>query len=101
MIKNVLTFIVFTIPQLVYAKNEEVPNNWEKDLDTFFGEYVVSPLAKLLFWPIPGIEIPLVVAWLLGGALFFTLRMRFVNIRLFKHAIDLVRGKYDNSEQNQ
>jgi len=99
MIKNVLSLIVFTIPQLVHAKNEEVPNNWEKDLDIFFGEYVVSPLAKLLFWPIPGIEIPLVVAWLLGGALFFTLRMRFVNIRLFKHAIDLVRGKYDNSEQ--
>ena len=99
MIKNVLSLIVFTIPQLVHAKNEDVPNNWENDLDIFFGEYVVSPLAKLLFWPIPGIEIPLVVAWLLGGALFFTLRMRFVNIRLFKHAIDLVRGKYDNSEQ--
>ena len=32
---------------------------------------------------------PLVVAWLLFGALFFTLRMRFVNFRLFRHAIDL------------
>ena len=42
---------------------------------------------------------PLVVAWLLGGALFFTLRMRFVNVRLFKHAIDLVRGKYDDPSQ--
>ena len=46
MIKNVLSLIVFTIPQLVHAKNEEVPNNWEKDLDIFFGEYVVSPLAN-------------------------------------------------------
>ena len=65
----------------------------------FFGEYIVGPLAALLFWPIPGIEMPLVVAWLLGGALFFTLRMRFVNVRLFKHAIDLVRGKYDDPNQ--
>ena len=29
----------------------------------------------------------------LCGALFFTLRMRFVNLRLFRHAIDVVRGK--------
>ena len=35
---------------------------------------------------------PLVVAWLLAGALFFTLKMRFVNLRLFKHAVQLVRG---------
>ena len=42
---------------------------------------------------------PLVVAWLLGGALFFTLRLRFVNVRLFKHAIELVSGKFDSSDQ--
>lgn len=42
---------------------------------------------------------PLVVAWLLGGALFFTLRLRFVNVRLFRHAIDLVRGKYDDGKK--
>lgn len=36
---------------------------------------------------------PLVVAWLLLGALYFTLKMRFVNLRLFGHAIELVRGK--------
>ena len=42
---------------------------------------------------------PLVVAWLLGGALFFTLRLRFVNVRLFGHAIDLVRGKYDDGKK--
>ena len=37
-------------------------------------------------------DFPLVVAWLLAGALFFTLKMRFVNLRLFKHAVQLVRG---------
>ncbi|MGE4550751.1 MAG: alanine:cation symporter family protein, partial [Opitutales bacterium] len=70
----------------------------EQKADAFFGEYVVSPLADMLFWTIPGIELPLVVAWLLVGAVFFTLRMRFVNIRLFRHAIDLVRGKYDKPD---
>ena len=70
----------------------------EQKADAFFGEYVVSPLADMLFWTIPGIELPLVVAWLLVGAVFFTLRMRFVNVRLFRHAIDLVRGKYDKPD---
>lgn len=40
-------------------------------------------------------NIPLVVFWLVVGALLFTISMGFVNIRGFKHAIDLVRGRYD------
>ena len=40
--------------------------------------------------------IPIIVFWLIMGAFFFTIRMKFVNIRAFKHSIDLVRGKYDN-----
>ena len=73
--------------------------DFQEFIDSFFGEYVVEPIAALLFWKIPGLEMPLVVAWLLFGALFFTLRMRFVNLRLFGHAIDLVRGKHDTKEQ--
>jgi AGCS family alanine or glycine:cation symporter len=67
----------------------------EQQIDTFFGDYVVAPMAKVLFWTIPGLEMPLVVAWLIVGAVFFTLRMGFVNVRMFGHAIGLVRGKYD------
>lgn len=40
--------------------------------------------------------IPLIVVWLVLGALFFTLRMKFINVRGIKHSIDLVRGKFDN-----
>ena len=72
--------------------------SFEETVDSFFGEYVVAPLAAVLFWPIPGLDMPLVVAWLLAGSLFFTLRMRFVSFRLFRHAIDLVRGKYDKPD---
>ena len=41
---------------------------------------------------------PIIVLWLIAGAIFFTLKMRFVNFRCFKLAIDLVRGKYDKPE---
>jgi len=36
-----------------------------------------------------------IVVWLIIGAFFFTLRMKFINIRGFKHAIQLVQGKFD------
>lgn len=42
--------------------------------------------------------IPLVVAWLIFGAITFTLFFRFINIRGFLHAIQLVRGKYDDPD---
>ncbi|MGM1055586.1 MAG: amino acid carrier protein [Bacteroidota bacterium] len=41
-------------------------------------------------------NIPFIVVWLLFGALFFTLRMGFINIKGFKHSLDLARGKYDD-----
>ncbi len=34
------------------------------------------------------------VAWLIFGAVFFTIRMRLINFRAFGHAISVVRGKY-------
>jgi AGCS family alanine or glycine:cation symporter len=41
-------------------------------------------------------KIPLIVAWLVLGAFFFTFYLGFINIRGFKHALDVVRGKFDN-----
>jgi AGCS family alanine or glycine:cation symporter len=40
-------------------------------------------------------DIPFIVIWLIFGAAFFTFRMGFINIRGFKHALQLARGKYD------
>jgi len=40
--------------------------------------------------------IPFIVVWLGIGALFFTLRMGFVNIRGFRHGLQLARGKYND-----
>ena len=63
---------------------------------------LVGWIASAFFFPIytssSGAKIPLVVAWLVVGAIFFTIRMGFINFRGFKHAIDVVRGKYDNTD---
>ena len=80
------------------AEKDGEPSGFEAEIDRVFGDWVVEPLAAILFWPIPIIKMPIVVAWLLFGAIFFTLRMKFVNFRLFGHAISLVRGKYDDPD---
>lgn len=43
------------------------------------------------------VEAPLklIVLWLIFGGAFFTVFMRFINIRGFRHSIQLIRGKYD------
>lgn len=42
--------------------------------------------------------IPFIVIWLIVGAIFFTIFMRFINIRGVKHSIDILRGRYDNPD---
>jgi AGCS family alanine or glycine:cation symporter len=68
-------------------------------------EPVVAFLAQIFFWdPFKamgldiGSDVPIIVFWLVIGAIFFTFRMNFINIRGFKHSIQLVQGKYDDPE---
>ncbi len=39
---------------------------------------------------------PVVVLWLMFGALFFTFKLRFINFRGVKHSLDLLKGKFDD-----
>lgn len=49
---------------------------------------------KAIGWDI-GAKVPIVVLWLILGGIFFTIRMKFINIRAFPHAIRLIKGDYD------
>jgi AGCS family alanine or glycine:cation symporter len=67
-------------------------------LESLFQAFVVDPLAAVIFLDVAfwsdAVQVPLVVLWLVLGALFCTLRFQFVNFRAFRHAIDCVRGRY-------
>lgn len=78
--------------------------DWMNRVDAFFGRWLVAPLAGVLFYDFGtterwGVGVPFVVLWLLLGAVFCTLRMGFINIRGFWHAIQLTRGVYDDPNQ--
>ena len=72
-----------------------------------FFEPIVLFLDRILFFDpfaaagiqLP-VKIPFIILWLIAGAVFFTLYLRFINLRGFKHAIDLVLGKYDKDSHS-
>jgi len=92
-------------------------------IDTFWGKWVNWSVDKVFFYDIwfwdnevvrdpvtgevaldgyerprvdKGTNLALAVVWLVLGAIFFTIRMGFINLRGFRHAIDVIRGKYSN-----
>ena len=67
-------------------------------LDNIF-KPIVDNIAKVIFFDVTKVigqnkEVPFIVIWLILGALFFTFKMNFINLRGFNHAISLVRGDY-------
>ncbi len=64
-------------------------------------EPIATSMVNFVFYSISidGTDLPLIVAWLIVGATFFTLYFRFINIRGFTHAIKIVSGKFDYGEK--
>lgn len=55
-------------------------------------------ISDIVFYAIPigDTALPLIVVWLLGGAIFFTIRMGFINFKGLKQSLKIVSGKYDD-----
>jgi Na+/alanine symporter len=49
-------------------------------------------------WGWPAWPMPVLAMLLLGTGIFLTLRLRFINVRGFSHAIRIVRGDYDDPD---
>ncbi len=76
--------------------------NLDEQINEVFGEatswFVDAILAQIPITDTVGI--PWVLLVLLMGAIYFTVYFRFVNIRSFFTAIQVVRGKYDSLEKS-
>ncbi|WPO75519.1 alanine/glycine:cation symporter family protein [Streptomyces sp. KN37] len=62
-----------------------------------FFEPIATWLGEVVFYSVPvaGTELPLIVAWLVIAGLVFTAWFGLVQVRKFRLAVDVVRGKYD------
>ncbi len=55
--------------------------------------------SSVIFYSVPvlGQDVKLLLILLVGAALFFTVYLGFINVRLLRHAIDIATGKYDKA----
>lgn len=121
--------VVSALPADAVAEPDEGDANkadgWQAGIDKFFGDKLVTPAAAVIFYPVytqvtdkpalnedgspqvdedgkpvmAEVNVPFVVVWLLAGGIFLTLRMGFINIRAFWHAIQLTKGDFDGEEE--
>jgi alanine or glycine:cation symporter, AGCS family len=57
---------------------------------------ITGPFVNLIFAPFPGTSFPWIVMWLVIAATVFTIYFGFVQLRYFRHAIELVKGDYSD-----
>jgi AGCS family alanine or glycine:cation symporter len=59
---------------------------------------VADWLGKVVFFSVPvnGAQLPLILVWLIMGGVVCTLAFRFVNLRGFRHSIQVIRGDYSD-----
>ena len=77
------------------------PPEWLEAADAAMG-HVNNVIGAFFFFDVifwnDGLVLPLVVLWLVLGAIFFTFKMGFINFRGFGHAVQVVRGKYSDPD---
>ncbi len=92
-----LSFCMFIslFPAVVFAAGENGQvDAWFNALNGYLGTVI-------FFDVMPGEAVmPMIVAWLIVGAIFLTLRMGFVNLRLMKHAWYVIRGRYSKKDDS-
>lgn len=84
------------IPVFAFAQAE--PTGIDAKLQEIF-EPITEWVEYIIFYPIAE-GIPFVLPWLIIGATVFTIYMGFINITGFRHALDVVRGKYDDPDDS-
>jgi AGCS family alanine or glycine:cation symporter len=105
-----LVVCLVLFPSLVFAGEAQVADISLVISD--FLNYLFAPIVSFLAFIFLGGEyeifggvrkitvfgLPVLVAWLITGAVFFTFKLRFINVRLFSHAIAVVRGKFKEED---
>lgn len=94
--RSSLLLLGFLSPLVAFAQDEA--GGIDAWLQRVFEPITAAVEAVVFVEAAPGV--PFVLPWLIVGAVVFTIYMGFVNITAFKHALDVVRGKYDDPDDD-
>lgn len=97
--KCLLILSLFLTPLLIFAQEEQ---STSEKIDSVFKKYT-NWFVEGIFYEIPfsdTFQIPWVLIVLIGGALYFTIYFKLINITGFATAIRVIRGKYEDIEKH-
>ena len=109
-LRTIAAFWVYLRPGVALAEAEPAQaasiGSVLQSVDDWFGANVVGPISQVLFFDLifwdngaeTDLQLPFIVFWLIAGAVFFTLRFGFINVRAFRHAWVVTTGRYDNPD---
>ena len=89
--KKIIFTLSILLPTIIKAEGID------KKIDKAF-QPISDFFSHLIFFEVFGI--PFVLILLVFSAVFFTIYFRFPNIKYFKTAINVVRGKYDHVDSH-
>jgi AGCS family alanine or glycine:cation symporter len=95
--KKLLSLLLFAFPILIFAQEQST----SEKIDAVFRDYT-QWFVDGIFYEIPfsdSVRIPWVLIVLIGGATYFTLRFTFPQFRLFGTSIRVVKGDYDEIDE--
>ncbi|APY10070.1 D-alanine glycine permease [Seonamhaeicola sp. S2-3] len=95
--KYLLSLSTIIFPLLTFAQEST-----SEKIDRVFKEYT-GWFVEAVFYEIPfsdEYKIPWVLIVLIGGAVFFTIYFRFINVTGFRTALRVVQGKYEDIEKH-
>lgn len=72
--------------------------NVDQAINSFLAP-VADWFGKVMFYSVPvaGAQLPLILVWLIAGGVVCTLYFRFINLRGFRHSIQVIRGDYSSA----
>ena len=95
--KYLLSIFTLIIPIITFAQ-DSTAEKFDAVFKKYTGWFVEGIFAEIPFTD--DIQIPWVLFVLVGGALFFTIYFKFINITGFKTAVKVVQGKYEDIEKH-
>lgn len=95
--KKVLLYLLCSLTP-IYLMAETLPDKIDRLFSDYTGWFVNAIFAKIPFSE--SFQIPWVLIVLIGGALFFTIYFKFINLRGFFTSLKVVQGKYEDIEKH-
>jgi AGCS family alanine or glycine:cation symporter len=98
-----LFFLVVSFFAPLFLIAQEAPKGLDEKINDWVKPATDLVANKIIFKSISlsGVDVPLVVIYLLIAALFFTIYFNFINITGFSTALKTVRGRYDELDHHE